>query len=104
MGMFDELRCHVALPDEEGEALRSAGHTYQTKDLDCQLDLHEITAEGRLVRLEWNYAEKLWHSPVDLNYHGMLNFYTLTMDKRWFEYDAKFTDGKVTEIQGGKRP
>ena len=103
MGMFDDLRCDMPLPDAEASGLE-IGHWFQTKDMDCYLDKYAITEHGRLIALDWDAQGQVFIPGADKNYHGMLNFYTLTMDKRWFEYDAKFTDGKVTEIQGGKRP
>ena len=29
----------------------------------------------------------------------MLNFYTYTDDNMWFEYEAKFSDGRLIEIR-----
>ena len=61
---------------------------FQTKDLDPYMNTYTITPSGRLM-LESN----------DVNCHGMLNFYRFDEDENWWEYDAKFTDGKCVEIK-----
>jgi len=39
----------------------------------------------------------------DLNYHGMFRFYTLyelgSDNRKWYEFEAKFTDGNLTELK-----
>ena len=123
MGMFDDIHCDYPLPDGCQEK------RFQTKDLDCQLDLYTMTAEGRLLKeevdryepipeSEWTYVdatgllEQHWHElskrrPIfiqrDTNFHGILNFYTSTGSNqdgtiKWYEYEAKFTDGVLVEI------
>jgi hypothetical protein len=52
------------------------------------MDHYTITADGRLLK------EK-----AEVQFHGMLNFYTYTNDAMWFEYEAKFADGRLIEIQ-----
>ncbi|MEE9686132.1 MULTISPECIES: hypothetical protein [Enterobacteriaceae] len=44
MGMFDTVMFRYRLPDGV------TGTEFQTKDLDCQCDSYEISAEGRLLR------------------------------------------------------
>lgn len=81
MGMFDDVKCEVPLPDGYN------GEWFQTKDFECSmLDKYVIRADGRLLR----YDE-------DTNFHGILNFYDLK-NGVWHEYNAKFTDGKLIEI------
>jgi hypothetical protein len=87
MGMFDDIRCEMPLPEwPEGEV-----PYFQTKDMDCALDHYTITKEGRLIL-----------DGKDRQHHGFLNFYTSTKGGDWYEYNAKFTDGTIVEITGGK--
>ena len=85
MGLYDHVFCEVDLPD--GKSHQGA---FQTKDFeDPYLENYTITKDGRLVK-----------DKRDLNFHGFLNFYTYD-DKtdEWREFNAKFTDGKLVEIE-----
>ena len=120
MGMFDRIKSELPFPDADAEAVRNT-EDWQTKDLDCVMDEYTITASGRLMHDEWHYEEvpkaqrphpnddglmglagslrrEVDRPKVDLNFHGVLNFYAMTKDKRWIEYDAKFTDGTLVEF------
>src|SRR5690348_10030584 len=48
MGMFDEVICEHPLPGTPPDFIE-AGHPFQTKDLDCAMDVYQITADGRLM-------------------------------------------------------
>lgn len=92
MGMFDYLRCEVPLPDGyEADGL------FQTKDFDCEMVVHVITKEGRLMleRIDATHlvpeAERPYPNEKGLlgmcgmlrsdksvhqsNFHGIVNFY-----------------------------
>jgi hypothetical protein len=84
MGMYDDVTCEHALPGEP----KPKDNYFQTKDFDRLMDHYTITANGRLLK------EK-----AEVQFHGMLNFYTYTNDDMWFEYEAKFADGRLIEIQ-----
>lgn len=95
MGMFDTVRCERSLPDgwQPGE------YELQTKDFDCYLELYVITSEGRLLRAEARNAPGR-----DVGFHGYVNFYGIegdsnNPDARWHEYNAKFTNGNLDEIE-----
>lgn len=104
MGMFDNVRCEVPLPD----GYASAGG-YQTKNFECNLDTYTITADGRLVKASghyeepspedrekaqkitgddfWSHLERIRLSStfvkdpdVDVNFHGKFRFYTYEGD------------------------
>lgn len=47
MGMFDYIRCERPLPDGWGQEGSAVG--LQTKDFDCEMNTHVITADGRLM-------------------------------------------------------
>jgi hypothetical protein len=100
MGMFDEIRCDYPLPEtpDDGKV------QFQTKDFDCILAYYRITEEGRLVmKVRWDDTEER-----NVDHHGFVNFYTCAGDRRegtfkWWEYNAKFTDGQLVSIEGGLR-
>jgi hypothetical protein len=107
MGMYDDLRCERVMPDGfDGRA-----HSFQTKDMGCDMAMYEITPEGRLMqhlnadddisgmfggeRVKWR----------DTHFHGWLNFYTFinTGPGEWHGYNAKFTDGQLVSIECDER-
>ena|SRR5690606_14733928 len=90
MGMFDSINCEVELP---GEPKPPANRWLQTKDFDCLLDTYTIRADGTLWKKEFEEREQ-----EQVNFHGLLNFYTYENDI-WYEYNAKFTDGKLVAIE-----
>ena len=88
MGLFDYIRCEMPLPGDPDPDM-----AFQTKDFDPMMDMYTITSAGRLV------LESHGMDFGDVNYHGMINFYRFDEDENWWEYDAKFTDGKCVEIK-----
>lgn len=92
MGMFDEVEVQYPLPDGY------EGHLFQTKDLDCQLDLYRISAAGALSKGSWDKDAQVWGNFQPVPFHGMLNFYITDPSGKWREYCAKFTDGVLVEI------
>jgi hypothetical protein len=84
MGMYDDLTCEHALPGEP----KPKDNYFQTKGFDRLMEHYTITAEGQLLK-----------DKAEVRFHGMLNFYTYTNDDMWFEYETKFTDGQLIEIQ-----
>jgi len=122
MGMFDYVKCDYPLPDPEAQ-----GMSFQSKCFDCEMHEYTITKEGRLIHHDFetemtpedelpeenkNAEEgsifKLWgimrtkpgsERDVDMNYHGWFNFYEYTSDHKWYEYNAKFTDGKIVSVE-----
>ena len=91
MGMFDDVKCERVMPGDR----QPRSCQFQTKDFACEMSGYEITSDGRLLKDgEPHY------------FHGHLNFYTHESDDNtgrgggwWFEYDAKFTDGRLVEIR-----
>ena len=100
MGLFDDIKCEFPLPDECKET------NFQTKDFpDPYLDKYVITKEGKLAKRTFSGVGDEWHHDKDepMEFHGILNFYTYTGsheagDFKWWEYAAKFTDGKLVSI------
>src|SRR3990170_70967 len=110
MGMFDNVKCEVPLPD-------GYSALFQTKDLDNMLTTYKISEEGRLLKTLYELQEDdeaplgRWLVGIgweDTNFHGVLRFYDYDHaglppaaphdPSRWHEYSAKFTDGQLAEI------
>lgn len=112
MGMFDDITLgdDVLLPDGY------QGRSFQSKDLDCELDRYRIEG-GVLAKfccdLEkdgdprphhiWPDQLHQYHRRINerwepVAFHGWLNFYDFDQDDNWHEYNAKFTDGRLVEI------
>ena len=113
MGMFDEIRVEVILPDQT----EVVDTWFQTKSFDNLMDKYVITKKGKLYRETWKYKwvdddnhflkgylEKIpdsyeRHHLTD--YHGDIIFYTstpMTESRIWRDYTARFTEGRLTRI------
>lgn len=126
MGMFDTLYINTQrLPLSRADKKRLGDNPdWQTKDLDCTLTEVYITDEGELKVNRWAYEtvpkeerpypddEGLLGSMGSLKrvnqrlevipYHGFIRFYTSLKEqegREWFEFSAKFTDGKLVGIR-----
>ena len=97
---------------------------WQTKDFDNILTEIYITDDGELKISRWEcetvpkeerpYLDddgiaglvgSLRRGNIKLEtipHHGYVNFYT-SISKKWYELNAKFTDGKLVEIKEEKR-
>lgn len=92
MGLFDEIRCEVALPDDACEA----GTSFQTKSFPYPcMCRYRITASGRFIDLDGN----------DLEPSGYITFYADPKDRAPGDkafalvvYRAKFSDGNLDSI------
>lgn len=126
MGMFDNLIINtnkLPVSEEEKEKI-GKNPNWQTKDFDCILTEIYITDEGELKINDFNYeivSKKDRAYPKDeglrglmgsmkrvnenlkpIKHHGYVNFYSNIGDD-WYEFFAKFTDGKLISIEGGKK-
>ena len=92
MGMFDEIHCDAALPDDACDA----GTGFQTKSLsDPGMCRYRITAAGRFIDSDGN----------DLEPSGYITFYAYPKDRasgdscrELVDYRAKFLDGNLDSI------
>ena len=125
MGMYDNLIINtdkLPVTDEE-KKLIGKNPNWQTKDFDCVLTEIYITDEGELKINRWNYEkvpkEEIPHPNSEglrglmgivrrvnerletIEHHGYVNFYS-NIGGDWYEFFAKFTDGKLVAIEGGK--
>lgn len=118
MGMFDYLKINTnKLPVSEKEKkIIGTDPGWQTKDFDCILTTIEITDDNLLKIKRFNLVVDrskknalgtfgvFTHEDErieTINHHGYVNFYT-GVSGCWYEFNAKFTDGKLIEITGGK--
>lgn len=126
MGMYDNLIINTnKLPVSDEEKIRIGENPgWQTKDFDCDLTEIYITDDGELKINRWKYdwvPEEERPYPKDegikgmigclkrvgehletINHHGYVNFYS-NIGTDWYEFYAKFTDGKLSTIEGGKK-
>jgi hypothetical protein len=96
MGMYDTIYSRIALPDCDlpPEA------DYQTKDLDCFLEHYLIDTDGRLLRCRSIAEDPLDPSGAeDTHYHGDLRFGTTEPGDRFYEFVARFTDGRLVWVR-----
>ena len=122
--MFDNIKCEYPLPDANVQ-----DEVFQTKAFGDGftggfLDNYTITKDGKLIRHNVvyevvpeedrpYYGTPEWKNPLlqvcgsmkavpagdeDIEYHGFMNMYT-TVDDEWYEYEIKFTDGKIGNIK-----
>lgn len=82
MGMFDHIRCDWPLPDAVD------GSDMQTKSLANTLSSYAISSDGRLL-----YADG-----GETGWHGVMRFYRGERGGSWFEYEAKFNDGRLVHL------
>lgn len=111
MGMFDEIRIELPLPDNTPVS----DDWYQTKSFDNTLSQYVLTANGELYREEWDRKweedtdaffggrfkriEKSYRREYLTNYHGDIRFYSSTpVGRTWRDYYARFTNGKLQEM------
>lgn len=113
MGMFDTVHINTKmLPVSEKEQQALASCWLQTKDFDCTMTEVYITDEGELkinrAGYDWDDTQinafgtygVLIRQPEKIEtipHHGFVNFYT-DGPSEWYEFFAKFTDGKLVEI------
>lgn len=98
MGMFDYLKCERQLKEKKVQ-----DEIFQTKDFACSLDFYIITKNGKLL-----IKNKKGEKPKKFNYHGDIKFYTSTGSHnnnsfKWYEYKARFTEGKLKWIRRIKK-
>lgn len=125
MGMYDNLIINIdklPLSDEE-KRLMGKNTIWQTKDFECILTEIYITDDDELKINKWNYIEvpkKERKNPdseglsglcgslkrvnerlENIYYHGHVNFYSY-INENFYEFFAKFDNGKLVSIEGGK--
>jgi hypothetical protein len=101
MGLYDEIISDYPLSEWPGRR----GAAVSDKGPRCLLQTYRITSDGRLLVSsdEHTPAGKLQRSGMrDTQHHGYLVFYTSVEHAgrgEWFEYQAKFTDGRLVDMR-----
>ncbi len=70
--------------------------------MDSSLAVYKITDEGKLSLVKTGWFEDKDIEPEEIPFHGFINLYG-DIDEDWYDFYAKFTDGKLMEIMGQKR-
>ncbi|MBA3692102.1 MAG: hypothetical protein H0X49_13130 [Acidobacteria bacterium] len=125
MGMFDYLKCEYPLPDStvQNETFQTKSLDKVLGDYtitaDGRLILHAVSYESVPEEERPYYDKPEWKKPfgkicgsltssptgdVEIAYHGDVRFYTSVgsrenNDYEWFEYQARFTDGKLQWVK-----
>lgn len=129
MGMFDNITVEYPLPDTPVRIQKELFQTKDFGDgfVGGFLDDYTITAEGKLIRHNKTYehveeedrpyyGKPEWNkNPLfqimgsmktvslddeEIDFNGNLTFYSFCIDDDvWYEYNAKFTDGKLESIE-----
>ena len=118
MGMFDTITCEMPLPEPKPPD----GLWWQTKDFECEMARYTITEDGRLIYHSFHYEstpqEKLPYpdaepgsfksicgiltvvsdGDVEMPHHGDVRFYSSDDHGGWWEYLARFTEGRCVRI------
>jgi quinol monooxygenase YgiN len=108
MGMFDTLQLNVNLLPVSPEQMELlSDQEFQTKSLAKELLKYRINEEGCLEYLlhSSDFLQDYEPSGEYENWilvnevHGYISFYkSIKQTNEWFEFVAKFTDGKLVEI------
>jgi len=128
MGMYDNVKCEYPLPDTLASVQTDVFQTKSFGDgfTGGFMDDYTITKDGELIfhKVAWElveekdrpyYGKPEWDKnplmqvagsmktiPLGdeiIEHHGVINIYTIGPKNDWFEYDIKFTDGKVTDVK-----
>jgi hypothetical protein len=117
MGMFDYIIIDSKkLPVFPSERELLKNKIFQTKDLEKCLLSYEITNDGEIMLQnikdektselipyfrEMDDKEFVENKNIickNIPFRGFIRFYTL-LNKSWYEFKAKFTDGKLVSIE-----
>lgn len=125
MGMFDSIQCNctLPLPLEVIDVMPDIyDQEFQTKDMECLMDLYILDAQGRLQKEErishWvdddsyflkGYFDSTCEKTLDTNFHGVINFYIYARvyddkDEKSgkdvsIDFMSKFTNGVLDYVE-----
>ena len=128
MGMFDNVRCEYPLPDTPPKIQSDVFQTKSFGDgyIGGFMDDYTITKDGQLIfhKTAWEFVEEKdrpyygkpeWDKnpflqlagsmkavPLGdevIEHHGIIHIYNTDSNHVWFEYEIKFTDGKVSDAK-----
>lgn len=70
MGMFDDIKCEYPLPSHA-----RMGTAFQTKDLECEMEIYRIDREGNLWRKHSSFDIRNSYEEELSTHTGWINFY-----------------------------
>lgn len=88
--MYDHIKCELTLPLLGADSHKIA---FQTKSLGCQLYTYIIGTGGRL------FVEESDKSLTASSFTGTFEFYTITKEWDWLEYEAEFKKGSICSLR-----
>jgi len=92
MGMFDNVKLNYKIDGNYQKTVKE----WQTKDLDCQLDLYIINEDGKLWKQECPYGDPEPVFPIERFCHnGTIQFYGQDESAVWIDCVATFDDGVI---------
>jgi hypothetical protein len=102
MGMFDEIIVPKSylrnLLDKQDEKLFKTNHLFQTKDMDCTMDVYKVYRQ-RLYKLEKNGFSGKKEDWTSVNDNVDIAFYDTVKsakgDEWWAEFKFTFKKGKI---------
>lgn len=123
--MYDNVKCEYPLPEVK-HGMEFQTKAFGDGFTGGFMDNYTITKEGELIfhKTAWEmvpeeerpyYGKPEWEKhplmqicgsmksiPLEdeiIDYHGAINIYSIDSKDEWFEYEIKFTDGKVTDVK-----
>lgn len=106
MGMYD----YISIPTERLQLSKSeiediCGCHYgkfelQTKSFECEMSMVHLNDDSIVIGAPY-YAEddEKEKQTVITDYHGFVTFYTSGTSHWFYEFTAKYTDGKLIEVK-----
>ena len=102
MGMFDEIIVPKSylrnLLDKQDEKLFKTSHLFQTKDMDCMMDVYKVYRQ-RLHKLEKNSFSEKKENWISVNDNVDIRFYDSIKDDKgdvwWSEFEFTFKKGRI---------
>ena len=107
MGMFDEIRCDYPLPNDPPAFASKSGYRFQTKALNCELEVYTISSDGGLYRCNGSLVPltgdvSFYTSNSIGSSHGV-EFTANGEDSESVEYLAVFHNGRLQKIHESER-
>jgi hypothetical protein len=99
MGMFDTIIIDLKKLPATAEEIELMERDFQTKDLNCRLDIYEIK-DDQLIMVKHMDEELIENRECHkkINFDGGLNFYSMDSEDNWYEFNAIFKKGKLQKI------
>ena len=103
MSIYDTLNINLAklpLSESDIKRLQEVRADFQTQSLQQMFAVYKITDDGYLERGGWTWRNNVGKSQPAVRLtdaHGLIFFYT-SVDNEWFEFKARFREGRLTDL------